>query len=441
MNNLTTADPNLMPTPSLQFHVITIFPEIFQSFLETSLVGKAREAGLVQVDCVDPRDHTTDKHRSVDDTPFGGGEGMVFKPEPVIDAMESVPGKPFRVLLTPQGRPLCQQDLHELAGRGHVMLICGRYEGYDERIRDHVDQEISLGDFVLCGGEVPAMTIIEGAARLVPGVLGNTESITDESHQTTLLEYPQYTRPREFRGREVPEVLLSGNHEKIRRWRRQKMLERTRARRPDLWRRHNPTDEDRELLGEQPSRDLCGRTYLALLHHPVLDRTGKVVTTAVTNLDLHDIARASRTYGLRRYFVVTPLSSQRELVHRITDHWRTGHGAKANPRRAAALRLLDVKDELSQVQAEIEQLEGERPLTVVTSAVARPGQISIPQVLHQVGARPLLLLLGTGWGLTDEGLAAADVALAPLRGAGRYNHLSVRSAASILLDRFFGMRH
>ena len=430
-----------MTKPSLQFHVITIFPEIFQSFLDTSLLGKARQAGLVDVQCVDPREHTTDRHRSVDDTPFGGGEGMVFKPEPVIDAMESVPGEPHRVLLTPQGRPLCQEDLHQLARRKHVMLICGRYEGYDERIRAHVDQEISLGDFVLCGGEVPAMSIMEGVARLVPGVIGNTESLLDESHQTTLLEYPQYTRPREFRGQEVPEVLLSGNHEQIRLWRRKQMLLRTRDRRPDLWRRHNATAEDRQLLEQEPGRELCSRTYLALLHHPVVDRLGKVVTTAVTNLDLHDIARACRTYGLARYFVVTPLTSQRELVHRITEHWRSGHGAKVNPRRAAALRLLDVRAELQEVRAEIEAAEGEQPLVVVTSAVERDGQISIPEVIHQVGGRPMLLLLGTGWGLTDEGLAAADVALAPVRGAPRYNHLSVRSAASILLDRFFGMRH
>ena len=425
----------------LQFHVITIFPEIFQSFLDTSLIGKAREAGLVGVSCVDPRDFATDKHNSVDDSPYGGGEGMVFKPEPVVAAMESVPGRPHRVLLTPQGKPLSQQDLHQLAGRDEVMLICGRYEGFDERIRGHVDQEISLGDFVLCGGEVPAMVLIEGVARLVPGVIGKMESTEDESHQTTLLEYPHYTRPREFRGQEVPEVLLGGNHELIRRWRRRQMLQRTRSRRADLWRRHALTDEDRDLLDDEPSRELCRRTYIALLHHPVVDRLGKVITTAVTNLDLHDISRASRTYGLARYFVVTPLSSQQELVARITEHWRTGHGAKVNPRRAAALRLLDVKAELDEVVAEIEQLEGQRPLSVVTSAVAREGQISIPEVIHRVGDRPLLLLLGTGWGLTDEGLAAADVALAPLRGPVRYNHLSVRSAASILLDRFFGMRH
>ncbi len=430
-----------MTSPSLQFHVITIFPEIFQSFLQTSLIGKAREAGLVGVSCVDPREFTTDKHNSVDDTPYGGGEGMVFKPEPVVMAMESVPGRPHRVLLTPQGKPLAQRDLQELASRDEVMLICGRYEGFDERIRDQVDQEISLGDFVLCGGEVPAMTLMEGAARLVPGVLGKLESTEDESHQTTLLEYPHYTRPREFRGQEVPEVLLSGNHELIRQWRRRQMLLRTRTRRPDLWRRHSLTDEDRDLLDDTPHQDLCRRTYIALLHHPVHDRLGKVITTAVTNLDLHDISRACRTYGLARYFVVTPLSSQRELVARITDHWRTGHGAKVNPRRAAALRLLDVKSELEEVKAEIEQLEGQRPLSVVTSAVAREEQISIPEVIHQVGDRPLLLLLGTGWGLTEEGLAEADVSLAPLRGPVRYNHLSVRSAASILLDRFFGMRH
>ena len=425
---------------SHQFHIITLFPEIFDSFLNASLVGKAREAGLIAVDCVDPRQFTTDRHRTVDDTPFGGGDGMVLKPGPLVAAMDSVEGEPHRVMLSPQGRPMTQQDLAELARKQHLLLVCGRYEGFDERIRHHVDQELSLGDFVLCGGEVPAMALLEGVARLIPGVIGNETSACNESHQAGLLEYPQYTRPREFEQQQVPEVLLGGNHQEIARWRQTQMLQRTRDRRPDLWQRYNLTDEDRELLG-QPRRSLAQRTYLALLHHPVLDRTGKVVTTAVTNLDLHDIARSCCTYGLARYFVVTPLSSQQQLVARITEHWRTGHGARANPRRARALRLIQVKATLEQAIEEIEQHEGCAPLVVVTSAVARPGQVTRAEVQRQASGRPLLLLLGTGWGLTEEGLAAAELALAPLRGQPRYNHLSVRSAASILLDRFFGMRH
>ena len=426
-----------------KFHLISLFPEIFSSFLQTSLVGKAIEGGLIGVEHVDPRDFTSDRHRTVDDTPCGGGDGMVMKPEPAVDALESLPGGTFRVLLSPQGEPLTQAHLEALRQKGRVALLCGRYEGFDERIRPEVDLEISLGDFVMCGGEVAAMAIMEGIARLVPGVLGNAGSIETESHRGGLLEYPQYTRPREFRGQEVPEVLLGGNHEQIRLWRREQMLHRTRRRRPDLWASYSPTDEDIKLLGEDRGVEkLAARSHIALLHHPVHDRKGTVVTTAVTNLDLHDIARSSRSYGLAGYHVVTPLSSQQELVERILTHWRTGHGALANKRRAEALALIQVASDLQEVREGIKQQYGKAPLTVVTSAIAREGQVDRQEVLARLEPdQPLLLLLGTGWGLTDEALAQADLMLRPIRGAPDYNHLSVRSAAAILLDRFFAMVH
>jgi len=195
-------------------------------------------------------------------------------------------------------------------------------------------------------------------------------------------------------------------------------------------------------LSGDPLGALAARTYIALLHHPVVDRLGKVVTTAVTNLDIHDIARSSRTYGLAAYFIVTPLTSQRELVGRIISHWRTGHGAQVNKRRKEALSLLHVEADLEDVIQQIQEREGQPPITVVTSAIRRPGQVSRQRVLDSaLGGSPLLFLLGTGWGLTDQALARADMALAPLEGSTAYNHLSVRSAAAILLDRFFGMSH
>lgn len=433
----------------MKFNVVTIFPEIFRSFLETSLLGKAIADGRIQVSFTDPRDFTDDRHRSTDDAPFGGGDGMVMKPGPLVAALESAveassgPGEeaPLRILLTPQGAPLNQATLETLAGHEEVVLVCGRYEGFDERVRSFVDLELSLGDFVLNGGEVAAMALIDGVARLVPGVVGNAGSLETESFNEGLLEYPQYTRPRVFRGREVPEVLIGGDHEKVRTWRRRQMLTRTRDRRPDLWRAHPCTEEDVGLLAdEEPRADLASRSYVALLHHPVVDRAGTVVTTAITNLDLHDISRSSRTYGLAGYYVVTPLSSQRELAGRIIDHWRVGHGARYNKRRAEALALLRVAEDLEQVIVEIEAAEGEAPLTVVTSAVRREGQVPPTEVLEQAGARPMLLLLGTGWGLTEEAICRADLAMSPIRGRDPYNHLSVRSAAAILLDRLFGLR-
>jgi tRNA (guanine37-N1)-methyltransferase len=230
-------------------NVLTIFPEAFSGFLDSSLLGKGRERGLVRVELVDIRNFAGGRHRSTDDAPYGGGAGMVMLAEPVIEAMESVVAD-RRVLLTPQGRLLKQQDLIELSTLGSVTLVCGRYEGFDERVRSFVDDELSIGDFVLNGGEVAAMIVIDGTVRLLPGIVGNPESINTESHAQGLLEYPQYTRPAEWRGLRVPDILLSGDHAAIARWRRNQAMLRTQRRRPDLWARFTPDAADRKLLEE-----------------------------------------------------------------------------------------------------------------------------------------------------------------------------------------------
>jgi tRNA (guanine37-N1)-methyltransferase len=233
----------------MRVDIVTLFPEIFAGFLATSFVGRAIEAGKLEVRLRSLRDFGLGKHRSVDDTPYGGGSGMVMRVDVLVAAMESLDAdapqdgparKAHRVLLTPQGAVLGQAKVRELAAREAVMLVCGRYEGFDERVRSHVDEEISLGDFVMTGGEVAAMAVIDACARLLPGVLGNEASTVEESHSPStggLLEYPQYTRPAEFRGMRVPEVLVGGNHAEIARWRREQAVTRTRERRPDLWER------------------------------------------------------------------------------------------------------------------------------------------------------------------------------------------------------------
>ncbi len=235
-----------------RFDVLTIFPEYFASPLETAVLKKARERGLIEVRLINLRDFTHDKHHTVDDRPFGGGEGMVFKPEPLFEAIEHLkaePPKPWVVYLSPQGRVLNQEIVRELSEKGRLLLICGRYEGIDERIREHcVDDEISIGDYVVFGGEVAALVVIEAVSRLVPGVVGCRDSVEKESFSEGLLKYPQYTRPREFRGWKVPEVLLSGDHAKIARWRREKSLEVTFKRRPDLLKKALLSEEDRAFL-------------------------------------------------------------------------------------------------------------------------------------------------------------------------------------------------
>jgi tRNA (guanine37-N1)-methyltransferase len=237
----------------LRIDVITLFPALFEPFLEESMVGIACRDGLVEIRVHDLRRFSEDRHNTVDDAPYGGGPGMVMKPEPVVAAVEAVAGPkgPGRaahvVLLSPQGRRLDQARLEALAGDRPLALVCGRYEGIDQRAIDlAIDEEISIGDYVLSGGEVPAMALIEGVVRLIPGVLGNPESVREESFGAGLLEGPQYTRPANFRGLEVPEVLRSGDHAAVARWRLARAREFTRKRRPDLLTEPDPAD------GSQP---------------------------------------------------------------------------------------------------------------------------------------------------------------------------------------------
>ena len=234
----------------LRIDVITIFPGLFEAFLGESLVGHAVRSGLIAVALHDLRDHTTDRHRNVDDAPYGGGPGMVMKAEPLVTAIEAVAGPkgPDRkgrvVLLSPQGRPLDQARLATMGGWEQLVLVCGRYEGIDQRaIELAIDEEVSIGDYVLSGGEVPAMVVIEGVSRLIPGVLGNPESAERDSFSHHELEGPQYTRPSVYRGCEVPEILRSGDHAAVERWRAERAKETTRRRRPDLIRAASKEEE------------------------------------------------------------------------------------------------------------------------------------------------------------------------------------------------------
>jgi tRNA (guanine37-N1)-methyltransferase len=235
----------------MRFDIITIFPEMFTGFLETGLIRRARKKRLFEVNVHNLRDYAQGKHRQVDDRPFGGEEGMVFKPEPIFAAVEALRQSPDTpvFLLSPQGRTLSPSLASELAAHPQVILICGRYEGVDERVVEHlVQDEISIGDYVLSGGELAAMVVVDAASRFVPGVVGKAGSVAQDSFNQGLLDFPQYTRPRDFRGMKVPQVLLSGDHRQIARWRRRRALEKTRAKRPDLLEGAGLTADDRRLL-------------------------------------------------------------------------------------------------------------------------------------------------------------------------------------------------
>jgi len=403
--------------------ILTLFPEMFSSPFEESILKRARLNGYLALNVHNIRDYAQDKHQVTDDYPYGGGAGMVMKAEPLVTAIESVDSGHHRILLTPRGTPLSQKVVRRLSEKEKLLIVCGRYEGVDERVTEEaIDEEISLGDFILSGGELAAMALVDAVVRLIPGVLGNEESAAEESFSEDLLEYPQYTRPALFRGRQVPEVLLSGDHARIAAWRKEEAIKKTRQARPDL---------------------VCRRAvYCGLVHFPVRDKTGEVVSTSVTPIDIHDIARTCRTYGIRRYFVISPHPAQNEAIRKMLDFWEEGAGKKYNANRAEALSLVRLTESIDEAVERVIREEGETPEIWVTSARFEDGALEYEEArkaLQGEKRTPVLLLFGTGWGLSEDITEKADFRLAPVKGAGDgFNHLSVRSAAAVMLDRLFG---
>lgn len=461
-----------MPQP-VRIAIVTLFPEFFAGPLSCGLMQRARDAGILDIAFRNPRDATQDRHHTVDDRPYGGGPGMVMMPGPMADTLRALgfgprgteqPGRLF--LLAPKGRVFDQAMARELAdslmnagpGTGGdpcqaagangatctpvstLTLICGRYEGLDARIEELFPVEpVSVGDFVLNGGEAAALCLVEAVCRLLPGYMGHEESGDEESFSAGLLEHPHYTRPDEFEGLAVPDTLRSGDHGRIALWRRQASLAQTLASRPELLAGAPLAEEDREFLRclpvERPGRNL----YCGLVHYPVLDREGRTVAVSLTNLDVHDIARSARTYGLGGYYAVTPLEDQRELLHGIVSHWTDGPGKRGNPDRDRALSLVRGCGSVEEAVEDIATRTGQRPLVVATTArapqrdVPGMGFTALAQCLRE---RPVLLLFGTGHGLSPE--LTCDAFAPPLRWHGGYNHLSVRAAVAIMLDRILG---
>jgi len=422
----------------MHFSILTLFPEFFDSFLSCGLMAKAVEAGVVAVDRINPRDFATDRHHTVDDRPYGGGPGMVMGLPTLVSALRSLPRPGRMLMLSPAGRPLTQQFAAELAGEEALTLLCGRYEGIDARIFDLFPiTPVSVGDFVLSGGESAAACLIEAVARLLPGFMGKDASADEESFASGLLEYPHYTRPEVFEGLPVPPQLLSGHHAAIAAWRREQALGATLAVRPDLFDATAISPADAAFLRAQPRTRPGRNMHIGLVHGPVVLKDGKVGTVSLTNLDVHDIARVSRTYGLGGFEVVSPLRDQLTLAGRIVAHWRDGPGLRANPDRTEALSLVRLHEGLDAALAAVSADHG-RPAALVATSAKGPATLSFAAARELIAKRPVLVVLGTGHGLAEEVLARADGVLPPLRPFSDYNHLSVRAAAGILTDRLLG---
>jgi len=421
----------------MRFYIVTIFPEYFESALNCGQLKKARDKGLLEFVWINPRDFAKDKHKTVDDKPYGGGAGMVMLVEPLDKALTTVAHVRKKILLSAQGQLFEQKTAKLLAQEKEIVLVCGRYEGIDARLEQLHDLEpISIGDYVLNGGECAALVLIEAVSRFLPGFMSKQSSVEEDSFSHGLLEHPHYTRPEQYKGLRVPEVLLSGHHAKISSWRRQKSLELTLKRRPELLSQTQLTQEERRFLKQLPKTSLGKNLYLALLHHPVLDKFQKVSTTSLTNLDIHDISRVSATFGLGGYFLVTPLKDQQNLAKKLIKHWTVGPSSQLNPDRAKALAKTQVATNLEEVITRIEQQTGQKPVLVATCA--REGSEPLFKVRMLLKKHPVLLVFGTGYGLAKEVLKQAEFIVHPIGLAQQYNHLSVRSAVAIMVDRILG---
>ncbi|MBP3730084.1 MAG: tRNA (guanosine(37)-N1)-methyltransferase TrmD [Mailhella sp.] len=436
----------------MHYTVVTLFPGWFESPLNSGLMARARESGIVGFSFANPRDKSTDRHRSVDDSPYGGGPGMVLMLDPLVKTLREIcsDGKNRRLLaLTPSGRQFTQAFARKLAEEEELVLICGRYEGCDARLYDLFSIEpVCVGDAVLNGGEAAALAVIEATARLQPGFMGKDESGDDESFSNGLLEYPQYTRPSEYEGLRVPAVLQGGDHAQIAAWRRQQSLLVTARQRPELLGHARLCHADREFLRKQARFRRGKNLYIALLHHPVRLKNHRTGTTSLTNLDIHDIARISRTYGISGFFLVTPLKDQLRLLATLLSHWTEGPGLSYNPDRAEALRLVRPEGSLENAVHALTEHCGMPPFVVGTSAQPvldkkhreRRPPSTFDEVWDRLAVSPVLLLLGTGHGIAPEVLEQCHAILPPLRWMDEYNHLPVRAAAAILLDRLLGDR-
>lgn len=417
----------------MKITVITAFPELMRGYLAASVLGRGIAAGKLKAEVVDIRDFSEGSYRQIDDYCYGSG-GMMLMAEPLAKAVESVSGggKPYVVYPSPQGVRLHQELVEDLARKEHLVIVCGHYEGVDERFTEkYVDMEISLGDFVLTGGEMPAMAIVDAVSRLIPGVVGSESSVEEDSFYSGMLDTPHYTRPAQWRGERVPEVLLNGDAKAIERWRRRQSVERTLDRRPDIAGR----------AGIIPW--LSGGAYVMEVHYPVLDKRGEKSSTAITGMDLHDIARACRTYGIKKYLLVTPIAQQREMAKRIAGHWTSGWGADYNPDRREAFSTLKIFASVQKAVAWAEEKEKKPVFKIATTAKRHAGAqhwLTLKREILRRDHSPLIIF-GTGWGLHDEVMEMADAVMTPICGGkDGWNHLSVRSAVSITLDRFFGWR-
>ena len=426
----------------MKFDILTIFPSFFDSVFSFGVISRAVESGRVEIAIHNLRDYAGNRHGKTDDTPYGGGSGMLMTPVPVGNALEVVRKKDVKsavILTTPKGKPFTDRKARELSEFDQLVILCGRYEGVDERVRElYVDMNISTGEYINSGGEYACSLILDAVARYVPGVLGNPESLETESFRNGLLEHPQYTKPETYMGKNVPGILLSGDHGKIRKWRRERSIETTFREKSQALDSASLSKEENRFLGRLKSQDSPRfSVYAALVHNPVYNSRMEIVSTAFKSLDIHDMSRDATTYGVKKLYLINPVEEQRKLAQKLIDHWTEGEGRKFNETKSVAFGVATIRNTIDEAVSEIERTEGKKPELVVTDARFTENATGYAKLREKIleNRGPFLILFGTGWGLATEVMEKADYILKPISGFTEYNHLSVRSAAAIVLDR------
>lgn len=443
--------------------IISVFPEIHETFLKLSLIGKAQEKGLLRFNLIRFSDFVAPKER-IDQPLCGPSAGMVLKPDVVEKALQhciAMYGQGFTIFFSPQGTPLSQPLLKTLASQlftkdssrepavaditnTHIILVCPRYEGMDARVEQtFADAVISIGDYVLMGGDLPAQVLMEGLLRYAPGIVGSTQSVEEDSFSGPLLDHPTYTLPVTWHDQEIPDIVRSGNHEAIRQWQLNESVKKTMIKRFDWLRSKSPSNDVLKAVKKNMPPH-----YVVLMHDQIKlfnGQTGatEIGTTSVTSIDIHDTARSCASYGVTNFFIVTPLVQQLSIVHTFLDFWQSKEGQSYNPSRYEAVSKVQTAPSLQTVLDRITAETGKKPIIITTSAKKLPHSQTIDfydQGIVWQHERPVVFLFGTGQGLADEVVAMSDYLLVPVQGMTHYNHLSVRSAMAIILDRWLGLQ-
>lgn len=424
--------------------ISTLFPQLYRSFLETSLLARAQEKKIVSVELQNLFDFASAASR-IDSPTFGPSSGMLIKPDVVSQAIERIDsrfGKSFKVFFSPHGTKINQSVLKDLAlelrDKKHLLLLPARYEGMDARVEEiYADAIFSLGDMVLMGGDLPAMVLMEGLLRLIPGVVGKEESVQKDSFMGPFVDYPEYTKPISWRGISVPEIIRSGDHAKIESWRREKSAQRSVLHHFGWVKSQVEKPEDKALASKY-----IPPHYVILMHDQVILEQDKIGTSSVTSIDIHDIARSAATYGLKGYFIVTPLKDQQKIVKTLLDFWSSDKGCAYNSNRKIALERVKLVSSIEEAISSIYNSEDKEPRLIATAAKTYEHIKEITyndQELVWSEEKPVVFILGTARGLSLDVINRCDYLLKPVTGFSNFNHLSVRSAAAIIFDRWLGI--